>query len=78
MPTADVDQRVRRIIENLEMDVQELQHIGVISEEELHYSEFVDYPKAISIIKRIKLDIIKQLLAKGVVLDTGITMAKTQ
>ena len=60
MPTADVDQRVRRIIENLEMDVQELQHIGVISEEELHYSEFVDCPKAISIIKRRKLDIIKQ------------------
>ena len=60
MPTADVDQRVRRIIENLEMDVQELQHIGVISEEELHYAEFVYYPKAISIIKRRKLDIIKQ------------------
>ena len=78
MPTVNIDQWVRRIVAFLEVDVQELQHIGVTSEDELCYAEFADYPKAILVIKRRKLDIIKQYLAKEGVLDAGINMAKIQ
>ena len=60
MPNANIYQRVKRIIELLEADVQELQQIGVTSEDELRYAEFVGYPKEIHVIKRRKLYIIKQ------------------
>ena len=78
MPTMNIDQRVRRIVEIIEAEIQELQQIGVTSEDELHYAEFEDYPKAILVIKCRKLDTIKQYLAKGGVLDSGITISQTQ
>ena len=78
MLTDNIYQRVRRIVELLKADVQELQQIGVTSEDKLLYAEFADYPRAIPVIKRRKLEIIKQYLAKGEVLDDGITMAQIQ
>ena len=75
MPTANINQRVRIIVELLEVEVQELQHIGVNLEDKLFYDEFADYPVAITVIKRRKLDIIKWYLAKGEVLDFIITVS---
>ena len=77
MPTVNIDQRVRRIVELLEADVQELQQIGVTSQDK-RYAEFVYDPKVTPVIKHRKLDIIKRYLSKGVVLNAGITMAKIQ
>ena len=75
MPTANINQRVRIIVELLEAEVQELQHIGVNSEEKLCYDEFADYLVAIPVIKHRKLEIIKWYLAKGEVLDFIITVS---
>ena len=76
MPTENIDQQVRRMVELIEAEVQELQQIDVTSEDKLSNYEFGDYPKTLPVINFRKLYTLKRYLAKGEVLNAGITMAQ--
>ena len=76
MPTTNIDQRVKRIYGLNPNDVQELQNVGIGGEDDLRYTEFVDLPGAIAIIKRRKLDMIGTFLATGGTLTATITSAE--
>ena len=78
MPTTDIDQRIKRISGISDPDVLELKNIGINTEDDLRYTEFVDYPGTIALIKRRKLDTISKYLACGNALNATITMGDVQ
>ena len=78
MPTTSIDQRVKRISGLTDAEVAELQGLGVNSEEDLQFAEFVNYPPAIPLIKRRKLDVISKYLAQGNALNAMVTITEVQ
>jgi len=76
MPTTNIDQRVLRLVDLTGEDLNALTDIGVTTEESLSFIQFEDLPVDISLIKRRKLDIIRQYLAKGNSLTATIEMTE--
>ena len=58
MPTTNLDQRVKRISGISDQEVVTLDGVGITTEDDLRYAEFVDLPNTIPVIKRRKLNII--------------------
>ena len=73
IPTTNVDQRVKRMSDQ---EVVTLDGIGITTKDDLRYVEFVDLANTIPVIKRRKLNIIGQYLAKGHALNANITMGE--
>jgi hypothetical protein len=78
MPTTDIEQRVKRISGLSDQEIEGLTTIGIATEDDLRYAEFVDLPVIIPVIKRRKLNIISQYLAKGEALNATITIDQIQ
>lgn len=78
MPTTNLDQRLKRILNLSDDEVAEIAIVGANNEEDLKFLEFVDLPIAISLIKRRKLHVIIQYLAKGKALNATITIDQIQ
>ena len=78
MPTTNIDQRVKRIISLSDAEVTAVKGIGIDTEDDLRFSQFVDFPAEIPVIKRRKLELITRYLANGNALDATITMIGIQ
>ena len=74
MPTTDINQRVKRILGLTDQDVTNLEGLGVRTEDDLHWTEFIDYPNGISVVMRRKLDTVSRFLATGQELDANSTL----
>jgi len=60
MPTTNIDQRVQRLVDLTADDLNALMDIGVTTKDTLSFIQFEDLQVGISLIKRRKLDIIRQ------------------
>ena len=78
MPTTSIGQRVKRLVDLDDAEVLELEGIGARSEEDLRYFKFEDLPSGIPLLKRRKLGIIGEYLAKGLVLSSLLTISDVQ
>ncbi len=65
MPTTNLDQRVKRIADLDQTDIDALNADGASNEDDLRYLDFVDLPAGISKVKRRKLSIIGKYLGSG-------------
>ena len=78
MPTTDLNQRVKRITGMSDAAIAELDNLGVRTEDDLRWTQFVDYPDTIPIVFRRKLESISQFLARGNTLEANTTMVGVQ
>lgn len=78
MPTTNIDQRVKRVAGLADADVGLLQADGIDNEEDMRFLQFIDFPVAIPIVKRRKLEIISKYLAAGNTLNAMITIDQVQ
>jgi len=60
MPTTNIEQRVKRLVDLTADDLNALMDIGVTTKDTLSFIQFEDLQVGISLIKRKKLDIIRQ------------------
>ena len=78
MPTTDINQRVNRIANLTQNEVDLLNNAGIDNEEDLRYVSFVDFDVGIPVVKRRKLEIISKYLAEGLQLNATIQMNEIQ
>ena len=78
MPTTDIDQRVQRIIGLTDDQLAAMKNVGIMNEDDLRYSQFVDYPTTIPVIVRRKLELITRYLANGNALSASMDMLSVQ
>ncbi len=69
MPTTNLSQRVKRLANLDDAQVQLLDTEGLVVEEDLRMIEFEDIPLGIPVVKRRKLNIISQFLKGGNILN---------
>ena len=78
IPTTDIDQRVQRIIGLTDDQLAAMKNVGIMNEDDLRYSQFVDYPTTIPVIVRRKLELITRYLANRNALSASMDMLSVQ
>ena len=76
MLTTSIDQWVKRILNLSENDVDKLLNTGIADKDGLRYTEFLELPRSIPVIKHSKLGMIGKYLANDGTLNTTIMVAK--
>ena len=79
MPTTSINQRVKRIVDLADDEVQAIEDAtGAVNEEDLRYLRFEDFPNVVPLLKRRKLQVLIKFLEQGKALNAMITMDQVQ
>ena len=74
MPTTNLSQRVKRIVNLSDRDVNDLEAMEVVTEDDLRYLEFEDLPVTLPLVKRRKLHTVCKYLGLGHQLNATIQL----
>ena len=78
MLTTSINQRVKRLVNLDDAEIALLEVMGATNEDDLRYFVFQDFPVEIPLLKRRKLAVLSEYLAKGLMLSSALTMTEIQ
>jgi hypothetical protein len=75
MQATNIEEHVQRITGLTDQEFAEVKGLGVLTENDLSFIQFDDYPETITLVKRRKLELLVRYLANGNALNATIDIS---